>query len=65
MKRAVGPYQWEILAAGGKVYVMAAATPEEACERVADLYGVTVVAWREPSIALVIGLSRHAAEVIG
>jgi hypothetical protein len=65
MRVAVGPGEWEILAADGKVYAMSGDSPEHACERVADLYRVTIVAWREPRIALVIGLSRHAAEVIG
>jgi len=65
MRRAVGPSEFEVLAQGGKVYVMPAQTWQQACERVADLYRVTVVAWREPSIAFVPGLSRHATEVIG
>ena len=31
----------------GKVYRLADSDPIRACQRVADLYGVTIVAWRE------------------
>lgn len=55
-ERAVGPGLIEVLAEGGKVYSIHEDDPIRACERVADLHNVTVVAWRYPALALVPGV---------
>lgn len=53
---------YEIKTADGKVYPMSAEDPIEACQRVADLYRVNVIAWRQPSWDLCI---VHPSAIIG
>lgn len=46
----------------GRVYRCSGETPLEVCRRVADLHGVTVVAWREDK--WLVGLV-HPDQVVG
>jgi hypothetical protein len=49
---------YEILTTDNRIIAISAATPEDACERVADLHQTTVTAWRLPPTALLVGTDR-------
>lgn len=51
-------YEYEVKAADGRVFRMRDSDPERACQRVADLHQVTVVAWRYPRVTLQTGVGR-------
>lgn len=44
---------YEVRASDGRTFTMADDDPLHACKRVADLYRVTVVAWRESRAAAI------------
>lgn len=58
------PGEFEVMADNRKTYRVHAPSPGDACVRVADLYGVAVIAWRHPRVMLVPGVSRDAREII-
>ena len=47
--------EFDVLTDTRKVYRAVGETGEDACERVADLKRVTVIAWREPRVQLNVG----------
>jgi len=57
------PGEYDVQADTGKVYRMHAPSPGDACERVADLHNVTVIAWRTPRVALMPGINPR--DIIG
>ena len=47
---------YEVKDDAGKVYDIDAKDPESAMRRIADLYQVTVIAWREPRYCIHVGI---------
>lgn len=57
------PGEFDVRADNGRTYRIHAESPGSACERVADMHGVSIVAWRTPRAMLAVGVDPR--QVIG